>query len=159
MGQRLEAFDRLTIDVSRTGYIRLENWGPHLFASAAWCRRVRVEPTDQRPRSIYDWFHHGKPRGEPARVDVVTQDPNRFLDNPKGEVFKRARRGYAIDERRIVPLGLKLIKEDTQGLVYYTSSITSEVGYQTMIGSSFGQIRKAWRLMECWFRVFGHRGQ
>ena len=136
------AFRRLSIDVSRTGYIRLKI-GERIYkrprpgtARSEWSAQI----SDRDPFMIGFTMENliANRRG----IDVVTQDPHRFLDNAKDEVFKLSSRGYAIDERRIVPLGLRLVKEDSQGMVYYTSTIASERGYQTMIASSYGKSQK-----------------
>ena len=78
-------------------------------------------------------------RANRTGYDVTTQNPNRLLQNPKSEVFDFATdRGAVIDQRRVVPLGLTLVKEETQGTVFYSTNVSSEREYQQMTQSTFG---------------------
>lgn len=134
--------NRLVIDVTRTGYVRMQI-GDVTFlrprpgtAKADW--NSQLSNTD--PFMI--GFTMENLAANRRGYDVVNQNPNRLLDNSRADVFARTERGYAIDERRIVPLGLRLIKEEMQGLVYYTELVSSEREFQEMLSSSFGNSTK-----------------
>ena len=71
--------------------------------------------------------------------DVVTQDAFRLLDSDKLPIFADVDpQQYKISEMQIVPLGLTLIQENTQGTIYSRSLITSQSEYQKTVGHSFG---------------------
>lgn len=131
-------FRELELDVTRTGYVRLR-FGRMTFqrpqpgtARSEWSEQISA----QDPFMI--GFTMENISANRKGYDVVTQDPLRFLQNPKAEVFSHARQGYVIDEKRIVPLGLKLIKEDVQGATYFTRAISSEQEYQSANRSAYG---------------------
>lgn len=124
----------LTIDVTRTGYLRLR-MGSSSFYRPAPGMVSRVSADD--PFMI--GYTMENLRANRTGYDVTEQNPNRLLQNPKAEVFDFATdRGAVIDQRRVVPLGLKLVKEETQGTVYYSTSVSSEREYQSMTQSTFG---------------------
>jgi len=71
--------------------------------------------------------------------DVVTQDAFRLLESDKLPVFAEVSpTQYKISEQQVVPVGLTLIQENTQGTIYAKSLITSETEYQKVSGHSFG---------------------
>lgn len=128
----------LTVDVTRSGYVRMKI-GSETFvrprpgtAKSDWDSQI----SNKDPFMIGFTMENliASRRG----YDVITQNPNRLMDNPKAEVFARTERGYAIDERRIVPLGMRLVKEEMQGMVYYTELVSSERDIQNMQSSNFG---------------------
>lgn len=134
----LPQYQTLEVDVSRTGYIRLR-FGGRVYqrprpgtSRSEWSGQI----SDRDPFMIGFTMENivANRRG----YDVVTQDPARFLQNPEAEVFAHSRQGYAIDEKRIVPLGLRLVKEDIQGATHYTRAISSEREYQSANRSAFG---------------------
>lgn len=131
-------FREMELDVTRTGYVRLR-FGRMTFhrpqpgtARSEWSDQISA----QDPFMI--GFTMENISANRKGYDVITQDPQRFLQNPKAEVFAHARQGYVIDEKRIVPLGLKLIKEDVQGATYFTRAISSEQEYQSANRSAYG---------------------
>lgn len=124
----------LTIDVTRTGYLRLR-MGRASFYRPAPGTVSKVSGDD--PFMI--GYTMENLRANRTGYDVSTQNPNRLLQNPKAEVFDFATdRGAVIDQRRVVPLGLKLVKEETQGTVHYSTNVSSEREYQQMTQSTFG---------------------
>ena len=132
----------LKVDVSRTGYVRLQ-FGDHVYVrprpgtqKSEWKQQI----SDRDPFMI--GFTMENMIASRRGYDVTTQNPNRFLSNSKAEVFAHKRQGYSIDEKRIVPLGLRLLKEDTQGMVHYSSNVTSESDFQRLTSSSYGKTRK-----------------
>ncbi len=134
--------DQLTVDVTRTGYVRM-TLGRDVFlrprpgtAKSEWDSQI----SNRDPFMIGFTMENliASRRG----YDLVTQNPNRLLDNSKAEIFERSDRGYAIDEKRIVPLGFRLIKEETQGMLYYTELVSSESEIQEMTSSNFGNSTK-----------------
>ena len=135
--------NRLVIDVTRTGYARLRLDGVTFLrprpgmSKSAWSEQI----SERDPFMIGFTMENivANRRG----YDLVYQNPDRFLQNPKAEIFRRSNRGYSIDEKRIVPLGLRLIKEDVQGIVHYTSVISSERGFQRVNRSAFGAVTGA----------------
>jgi hypothetical protein len=128
----------LTVDVTRTGYARIRLGDVNFLrprpgtSKADWAEQI----SDRDPFMI--GFTMENMIANRRGYDVTSQNPDRFLDNPKAEVFSQSSRGYSIDQRRIVPLGLKLIKEDAQGIVHYTSAVSSEREFQRASSSSFG---------------------
>lgn len=125
---------RMTVDVTRTGYLRIRIGATNFY---------RPAPGTVSKVSGDDPFMIGYTmenlRANRTGYDVTAQNPNRLLQNPKAEVFDFATdRGAVIDQRRVVPLGLKLIKEETQGTVYYSTNVSSEREYQAMTQSTFG---------------------
>ncbi|MEZ5459952.1 MAG: MAC/perforin domain-containing protein [Steroidobacteraceae bacterium] len=124
----------LTVDVTRTGYLRLR-MGRASFYRPAPGTVSKVSGDD--PFMI--GYTMENLRANRTGYDVTTQNPNRLLQNPKSEVFDFATdRGAVIDQRRVVPLGLKLVKEETQGTVFYSTNVSSEREYQQMTQSTFG---------------------
>lgn len=124
----------MTLDVTRTGYLRLRI-GATSFYRPAPGTVSRVSGDD--PFMI--GYTMENLRASRTGYDITEQNPNRLLQNPKAEVFDFATdRGAVIDQRRVVPLGLKLIKEETQGTVYYSTNVSSEREYQSMTQSNFG---------------------
>ena len=124
----------MTVDVTRTGYLRIRI-GPTSFYRPAPGTVSRVSGDD--PFMI--GYTMENLRANRTGYDVTEQNPNRLLQNPKAEVFDFATdRGAVIDQRRVVPLGLKLIKEETQGTVHYSTNVSSEREYQAMTQSNFG---------------------
>lgn len=129
---------KLTVDVTRSGYVRMKIGSETFFrprpgtAKSDWDSQI----SNKDPFMIGFTMENliASRRG----YDVVTQNPDRLMDNPKAEIFARTERGYAIDERRIVPLGMRLVKEEMQGMVYYTELISSEREFQKMQSSNFG---------------------
>ncbi|NGX16350.1 MAC/perforin domain-containing protein [Wenzhouxiangella sp. XN24] len=124
----------LIVDVTRTGYLRLRMGGAHFYRPAPGTVS-RVSGDD--PFMI--GYTMENLRANRAGYDISEQNPNRLLQNPKAEVFDFATdRGAVVDQRRVVPLGLKLVKEETQGTVYYSTNVSSEREYQAMTQSTFG---------------------
>lgn len=124
----------MTVDVTRTGYLRLRI-GPTNFYRPAPGTVSRVSGDD--PFMI--GYTMENLRANRTGYDIVEQNPIRLLQNPKAEIFDFATdRGAVIDQRRVVPLGLKLIKEETQGTVHFSTNVSSEREYQSMTQSNFG---------------------
>jgi hypothetical protein len=125
---------RMTVDVTRTGYLRLRI-GATTFLRPAPGTVSKVQGDD--PFMI--GYTMENLRASRTGYNVAEQNPNRLLQNSMAEVFDFAsNRGAVIDQRRVVPLGLRLIKEETQGNVYYSRSVSSEREFQEMTKSSFG---------------------
>jgi hypothetical protein len=125
---------RMTIDVTRTGYLRLRIGARSFF---------RPAPGTVSKVSGSDPFMIGYTmenlRASRAGYDVTSQNPDRLLQNAMADVFDfAADRGAVIDQRRVVPLGLTLIKEETQGTVFYSTNVSSQREFQRMATSSFG---------------------
>ncbi len=71
--------------------------------------------------------------------DIITQDPFFLLENNKFDVFAEVDpSAYFITEKRTVPLGLTLVQEASQGMVYNRSMVTSATQMQTTVSASFG---------------------
>ncbi|GJL92135.1 MAC/perforin domain-containing protein [Hyphococcus sp.] len=129
----------LIVDVTRTGYARISIDGVSFLRPRPgvsrndWSEQI----SDRDPFMI--GFTVENLTANRRGYDVVFQDPDRFLNNPKAEVFRRVSRGYAIDEKRIIPLGMKIVKEDVQGMVHYTAATSSEREFQKMNRSAYGE--------------------
>ncbi len=124
----------MVVDVTRTGYLRMRIGATNFY---------RPAPGTLSKISGDDPFMIGYTmenlRASRTGYDITAQNPNRLLQNPNSEVFDFAfDRGAVIDQRRVVPLGLKLLKEETQGNVFYSSNVSSEREYQRMTRSNFG---------------------
>jgi len=125
---------QMTIDVTQTGYLRLRI-GATTFLRPAPGTVAKVSGSD--PFMI--GYTMENLRASRAGYDVTSQNPDRLFQNSMAEVFDFATdRGAVIDQRRVIPLGLTLIKEETQGTVFYTTSVSSERDFQRMSKSSFG---------------------
>jgi hypothetical protein len=71
--------------------------------------------------------------------DIIHQDPFFLMHNPKFEIFAKVDpRNYDITEKRTVPVGFILVKEDGQGTVYRKSLMTSEREIQETNAHAFG---------------------
>lgn len=126
----------MQVSVSRTGKTRLR-WAGKNF--------VRPEPTvtESRDLKIDDAFlreaNLDSFRASLRGYDIVDQDPFYLNGNMRANIFAKADpRDYAIVEKRTVPLGLKLIQENIQGMVTSKTLISSQSQYQKTSASTFG---------------------
>lgn len=139
-GQSNSAIDSLVIGTTRTGRIRIN------YAGKTYVRPVPASGVnaseDEKLRSD-DVFLLGynlkNLKANRQGYDVVTQDAFRLLDSDKLEVFDKVDpTRYGISEQQVVPLGLKLVQEFTQGTVYAKELISSETQFQETTSFSFG---------------------
>lgn len=128
----------LFVDVTRSGQVRIEIGRRQFYRP-----RSNVAKSNQElPTSDVFLISYNLENMTASRrgYDVIQQDAFFFLNNPKREVFAPVDpRRYTIDEKRIVPLGLTLIQEPVQGMVYRNTLETSEEAVQTTAARSFGQ--------------------
>lgn len=125
---------RMTIDVTQTGYLRLR------IGATSFYRPAPGEVSKVRSDDAFmlGYTMENLPASRRG-YDITRQNPNRLFQNPMSEVFDfDIGRGAVIDDKRVVPMGLKLVKEETQGTVHYSSSISSEREYQSMTRSMMG---------------------
>jgi hypothetical protein len=124
----------MTMEVTRTGYLRLRIGATSYYRPAPGAV-TKIESNDPFMLGYTMENIVANMNG----YDVTTQNPNAFLKNDKARVFDLATgRGAVIDERRAIPLGLKLVKDEQQGNVYFSRSMSSEKDFQSMTKSSFG---------------------
>jgi hypothetical protein len=124
----------MTIEVTRTGYLRLRI-GASSFYRPAPGAVTKIESND--PFML--GYTMENIVANMTGYDITKQNPNALLKNDKARVFDLATgRGAVIDERRAVPLGLKLVKDEQQGNVYFSRSMSSERDFQSMTKSNFG---------------------
>lgn len=71
--------------------------------------------------------------------DIITQNPLQLIDNGKREVFARGgKQHYYIEEKKAVPIGLKFMPTDLQGMIYRKSLISSASMVQTTSAVTLG---------------------
>jgi len=136
---RFEYGQRLVIDVTRSGRVRL------MLGALTFIRPGPgvSEATASGQLALDDAFllsyNLDNLAASRRGYDVITQDPFYLLNNPKLEVFAEVDpRNYYITEKRTVPVGFSLIQENTQGMVYRKTLVTTEEETQRTISNSFG---------------------
>jgi len=136
---RFEYGQRMIMDVTRSGRIRLMlgsmtfiRPGPGVSAATASNQLA----LDDAFLLSYNLDNLAASR---RGYDVITQDPFYLLNNPKLEVFAKVDpQNYYITEKRTVPVGFSLIQENSQGMVYRKTLVTTEEETQRTISNSFG---------------------
>jgi|GEM_PF-2287086 len=129
----------LSVDVTRSGRVRL-NLGDTTY--------VRPSPgvsktTMSNQIAANDAFLLGynleNLSASRRGYDAVQQDPFFLLENPKFDVFAEAGpQAYFISEKRTIPLGLTLIQEATQGMVFSKSAVSSGTELQGTLAVTLG---------------------
>ncbi|MEM6681304.1 MAG: MAC/perforin domain-containing protein [Pseudomonadota bacterium] len=75
---------------------------------------------------------------------IITQDTFKLMVNGKKEVFARGNnKRYYVEEKRVVPLGLKYVPNDLQGMIYRKSLVTSAKAMRETLAVSLGVESKA----------------
>lgn len=131
---------QVTLDVTRSGYVRLR-LGSRTFLRPRPGISKSVREQQVAASDLFAIAYNPKnTRAIRQGYDVTTQNPNRFLDNGgKLDVFSRAEpRDYYVNEQNTVPLGLLLIEEGSQGTVFFERLQASESDFQQSSESSFG---------------------
>ncbi|MEO0411127.1 MAG: MAC/perforin domain-containing protein [Pseudomonadota bacterium] len=127
----------LVIDVTRSGLARIKvnnkaYYRPHPAQSAAEVR-LNVDPNDA--------FYMNNALENLSAIrqgyDISTQDPFYLLSNDKENIFTDAG-AYYIEERRVLPIGVRLVQEASQGMVYRKDIITHGTQLQQSFALSFG---------------------
>lgn len=131
--------DTLTIDVSRSGRIRLALDNKTFIRPKP--RVTKATVTDQIAADDAFLLERNLVNLSASRkgYNVVSQDPFFILQNAHHDVFAQASsKHYFISEQRTVPLGFSLIQEVAQGTVFRQSMVSSATEFQKMAASSFG---------------------
>ncbi len=131
--------ETLTIDVSRSGFIRLridnavfKRPSPGI-TSAAMEKQYAMDELFLFPFNMENMIASRK------GYDITKQDPFRILRNDRAEVFEEVYgKRYRLLERRTVPLGFHLVQEIDQGMVYTRTSSSSEREIQDKNRWSYG---------------------
>ena len=129
----------IVIGMTRTGRIRLSYAGHTFVRPKPGVSQVAAEEQLRSDDAFLLSYNLKNLKANRQGYDVVTQDAFRLLDSDKLPVFAEVDlKQYKISEQQIVPVGLTLIQENTQGTIYARSLITSQTQYQKTIGHSFG---------------------
>jgi len=124
----------VVIGMTRTGRIRISYAGHTFVRPKPGVSQVAAEEQLRSDDAFLLSYNLKNLKANRQGYDVVTQDAFRLLDSDKLPVFAEVDpKQYKISEMQIVPMGLTLIQENTQGTIYSRSLITSETQYQKTI--------------------------
>ncbi|MEP3051015.1 MAG: MAC/perforin domain-containing protein [Erythrobacter sp.] len=124
------------VDVTRTGRVRIRLAGQNFYrpqASAAGNQATAANDPWMIERNLDNLDASLK------GYDAYAQDVFRLNQNPKARIFEAADANtYTVQEKRTVPLGLKLVAEGAQGSVTNSTLIRTEREYQKTVRTSLG---------------------
>lgn len=137
--QRFEFGNQVVIDVTRSGRVRLRLGRMEFIRPQLGVSRASMEKQLPADDAFLLNYHLDNMSASRRGYDIIHQDPFFLMHNPKFEVFAKVDpRNYYITEKRTVPVGFILVKEDGQGTVYRKSLMTSERDIQETNAHAFG---------------------
>ncbi|MDZ7668750.1 MAG: MAC/perforin domain-containing protein [Gammaproteobacteria bacterium] len=136
---RFEFGQRLRLDVTRTGRVRLMLDAGTFVRPQPGVSQATMAAQVASDDAFLLSYNLDNLAASRRGYDLIQQDTFDLLQNNKQEVFARVDpRNYYITEKRTVPVGLTLIQEGKQGTVYRKSLVTSESELQTTTTHTFG---------------------
>ncbi len=134
---------KLAIDISRSGRIRFKLDGKTFLRPAPGVSTAAMNAQTEINDVFLLAYNLENLSASRKGYDVTQQDPFYLLQNPKFDVFAEVDANkYVISEKRTIPLGFTLIKEDMQGNVFRKTLVSSEQQFQETILNSFGSASK-----------------
>ena len=130
---------QMVMDVTRTGRVRLSLGNSEFVRPQPGVSQTTIASQVASDDAFLLSYNLENLAASRRGYDPITQDPFKLLDNPKLEVFAKVDpKNYYITEKRTVPVGFILIQDDSQGMVFRKSLMSSEKEIQETNGHSFG---------------------
>lgn len=130
---------QLMVDVTRSGRVRLKLGNKTFLRPQPGVSEATMSSQVAANDAFLLSYNLENLSASRKGYDVITQDPFFLLENNKFDVFAEVdSSSYFISEKRTVPLGLTLVQEATQGMVYNRSMVTSASEMQTTVSATFG---------------------
>ncbi|NOX69581.1 MAG: hypothetical protein GXP15_10370, partial [Gammaproteobacteria bacterium] len=130
---------RMTVDVTRSGRVRLRLGNRQFLRPKPGVSESVADNQLAADDAFLIGYQLDNLPATRRGYDIISQDPFFLLNNSKAEVFAEVDpRQYSITEKRIVPVGFKLVREDSQGTVYRKEVMSSEQSIQETVSHTMG---------------------